>query len=68
MRAFFTTLLGLSLVLSGCPGRAQVVQYLAPPQGLNPLPATSAYVAQVVDARPYRTPLGYTKASGPVAQ
>lgn len=68
MRLFFTSLAVLILVLGSNRCKAQVAQYLTAPQGLIPLPAAPAYVARVVDARPYRTALGYTKASGAVAQ
>jgi hypothetical protein len=68
MRSFFTSLLALSLVLGGSPCGAQVVQYVPAPQEPTPLPAASAYVAHVVDARAYRTALGYTRAGGAVAQ
>jgi hypothetical protein len=68
MRLFHALLVTLCLVLAGGRCGAQVAQYLAEPQGLTPLPAASAYVARVVDARPYHTALGYTKAGGVVAQ
>ncbi|MGI4761244.1 MAG: hypothetical protein ACRYF0_11090 [Janthinobacterium lividum] len=68
MRLFFTLLTVLGLALPGGICRAQVVQYLAEPQGLTALPPAPAYIARVVDARPYRTALGYTKAGSPVAQ
>lgn len=68
MRLFLTLLLALGLGVNGGLCEAQVVQYLAEPQNLTALPPAPAYVARVVDARPYRTALGYTKAGGAVAQ
>lgn len=68
MRLTFTFLTALSLAVKSITCAAQVVQYLAEPQGLTPLPVAPAYVARVLDARPYHTALGYTKAGGAVAQ
>lgn len=44
------------------------MHYLPAPQNLTPLPAASAYVAHVVDARPDNSALGYTRAGSTVAQ
>lgn len=68
MRLTFTFLAILSLAVKIITCEAQVVQYLAEPQGLTPRPAAPAYVARVLDARPYHTALGYTKASSELAQ
>lgn len=68
MRILFTSLLAFGLVLGDSSCGAQVIQYLAAPQGITPLPAAPAYIARVIDARPSRTALGYTTASDAIAQ
>lgn len=68
MRFFFSLLTAVCLLLSGISSQAQVIVYLTAPQALAPLAPAPAYVARVLDARPARTVLGYTKANSSIAQ
>lgn len=68
LRLFILLISSVLTAFAGGPCAAQVIHYLLPPQAPAAGAPAPACVARVVDARPARTPLGYTKMAGAVAQ